>query len=244
MYKEEIEYTCEGTKLYGTLYSPSKNEKKRPGILVVHAWRGKDDFTCEKAQMLAELGYVGFAVDLYGKKTPALSNEEAGQLMLPLWMNRALLQERIKAAYSVLCQQPCVDAKRIGAIGFCFGGLTVIELLRSGADVRGIVSFHASLGNARDHVQAKTVPIAPHITGAALIIHGHDDPLVSQADIAAMQSELTMAGVDWQMHIHGHTAHAFTDPQAHAPEAGLMYQKKTCERALKAMRNFFEEVLI
>lgn len=242
MIKEFIDYKCGGTKCKGYAVYDSSTKAKRPAIIVAHAWMGQDDFAREKATYLTKLGYLGFAADLYGDGKTVQNSDEAAALMMPLFLDRKLLQERIIAAYRAVQSHPLVVAERIGAIGFCFGGLSVIELLRSGTEIKGAVSFHGALGNSRDGKKAKTVPIAQDIKGSLLMLHGHDDPLVSQDDILNMQTELTKAGVDWQMHIYGHTVHAFTNPVANDAKSGFAFNPKSNERAWKSMRNFFEEI--
>ena len=162
--------------------------------------------------------------------------------MMPLFLDRLLLQSRLKAAFQKLSEYPLVDAKRIGAIGFCFGGLCVLELLRSGVPVRGVVSFHGVLGNKMGDKQAKTVPIANHINGSALILHGHDDPLVSNEDISALTKELTQAKIDWQFMHYGHTSHAFSNPEANNAASGMLYNEAAARRSWLAMINFFNEI--
>ncbi len=242
MKQEFVSYQIEN-KIFKGYWAFPKGEvtQRRPAILIAHAWRGQDQFVRQKAEALAELGYIAFAVDLYGDGKFATSDDEAHHLMEPLFQDRALLQKRILAAYDVVRQHSAVDPSKIGAIGFCFGGLTVIELLRSGADVKAVVSFHGVLGNQRGDLRAKTVPIAKSIKGSLLILHGYEDPLVSQQDIANMQKELSDAKVDWQMNIYSHTSHAFTNPDAHDKEKGLMYQALSSERAWWAMIHFFSE---
>jgi dienelactone hydrolase len=244
MKHEIVPYQIDGKTFKGYLAFPTSQDQtaqRRPGILVAHAWMGQDAFARHKADALAELGYIAFAADLYGEGKIAKNDEEAQSLMIPLFADRTLLQKRIRAAYDVLRQHPAVDSAEIGAIGFCFGGLTVIELLRSGADIKGVVSFHGVLGNKIGPVQAHTVPIAKSIKGSLLILHGYDDPLISQQDISNMQNELNTAKVDWQMNIYGHTSHAFTNPEAHDQEHGLLFQPLSSERAWWAMIHFFSE---
>lgn len=231
------ETTCKGYYVYNEIV-----KEPRPAILIAHAWRGLDDFAKEKAEELAKLGYVAFAADLYGEGKTANTDEQAAALMLPLFLDRSLLRERIGAAYDVLSKQRLADKKKIGAIGFCFGGLTVIELLRSGLPVKGVVSFHGVLGNAMGDAVAKVEFNADLIKGSLLILHGHDDPLVSAKDIADIQKEFTTAGVDWQMHIYGHTVHAFTNPKVKNVETGLAFNKTANDRAWQSMRNFFESL--
>lgn len=244
MLEEKVAYTAGKTSCQGFLAYDSSFKEKRPAVLVAHAWMGQDDFARQKARHLAKLGYVGFAADIYGNGVSVTTPEEAEKLMSPLFMDRRLLRERIVGAYEALKSLSPVDDNRMGAMGFCFGGLTVIELLRSGVSLRGVVSFHGVLGDARGGVKAQTVPIASPISGALLILHGHDDPLVSPEDIRRIQAEMTEAEVDWQMHIYGHTVHAFTNPAVTDAKTGFAFNSKANFRSWQSMRNFFEEQFI
>lgn len=241
MKRETESYEVEGKTFKGYWAFPAGEEQKRPAILIAHAWMGQDQFAHHKAEALAELGYIGFAADVYGDGQTTSEAEEAQKLMLPLFEDRALLQKRIRGAYDTVKKHPAVDPDNIGGIGFCFGGMTIIELLRSGADVKGVVSFHGVLGTKMGSLQAKTVPIAKGIKGSLLALHGNDDPLVSQQDIQNFEKEFTDAKVDWQLNIYGHTSHAFTNPEAHDVEHGLIYNARTSDRAWWAMIHFFSE---
>lgn len=242
MHKEYIDYSCGETKLRGYLVYDEQSNGPRPGIIVAHQWKGLNDFVRDKANALAKLGYVVFAADVYGNGICAETAEEAAALMTPLFINRQLLRDRIKSAFTWLQDCALVDPNKIGAVGFCFGGLTVIELLRCGVELRAAVSVHGVLGNKMGDIEAHTVPIANVIYGALLVLHGHDDPLVSQEDVLALQNEMTAANVDWQMNIYGHTKHAFTDPNAHDHAMGLMYNEQASQRSWRAMQNLLEEV--
>lgn len=240
--KQETEfYKIDNQTFKGHWAFPEGEAHKRPAIIIAHAWMGQDHFARHKAEELAKLGYIGFAADVYGEGKTATNAEEAEKLMLPLFENRALLQKRIRGAFDVVRKHPEVDSENIGGIGFCFGGLTIIELLKSGADIKGAVSFHGVLGTEMKSVKAKTVPIAQGIKGSLLVLHGHEDPLVSAQDIANFQKEFTEAKVDWQMNIYSHTSHAFTNPEAHDHQHGLIYQPRSSERAWWAMIHFFSE---
>jgi dienelactone hydrolase len=243
MHEEKLDYRQDNTQLKGHLVYDPKREGKLPAVLVAHAWRGQDQFARNKAKQLAKLGYVGFAIDVYGEGKSVESNEEAAALMLPLFKDRATLLGRLRAAYYAISMHPKVDSTRIGGIGFCFGGLCIIELFRSGIDLKGVVSFHAVLGNQIHDTKANTLPIAKEIKGSILMLHGHDDPLVSQQDLTDRETEFTQANVDWQLHIYGHTAHAFTVPKANDKSLGLMYNPKAEKRSWQAMKNYFHEVL-
>lgn len=244
MHHEKMTYQIDGKPYHGFWVFPSGEDAKvqrRPAIIVAHAWMGQDQFARRKAEELAQLGYIAFAADMYGDGKHVSRPEEAKQLMIPLFQDRALLQKRICAAFDVVRQHPSVDSSHIGAIGFCFGGLTVIELLRSGAPIKGVVSFHGVLGNSIESIHAKTVPVAKSIKGSLLLLHGHEDPLVSLDDILALQKELSEAKIDWQMNIYSHTSHAFTNPEMHDHEHGLVFQSLSSDRAWWAMLHFFSE---
>jgi dienelactone hydrolase len=244
MKQASVFYEIDGKKFKGHLVFPEplgKESKPLPAIIVAHAWMGQDAFAKHKAEELAKLGYIGFAADLYGEGLVVTTPDKARSLMQPLFENRTLLQKRIRAAFDMLHQRPEVNPAKIGGIGFCFGGLTIIELLRSGAEVKGVVSFHGAFSDRMGSIRAKTVPIAKSIKGSILILHGYEDPLVSPQDIANIQKELNDAQVDWQMNIYGHAVHGFTDPEAKDHAHGLAFHALTNKRAWKAMEDFFQE---
>ena len=243
MINERISYMQDNTLFQGEMYYDENLKETAPCILVAHAWMGQDDFARAKARSLASLGYVGFAIDYYGNAKVVHTKEEATSLMQPLFLDRVSIQARLKAALDVAAQHPKVNPKKIGGIGFCFGGLCVIELFRSGADMRGAVSFHGILGDEKEGKKAKTVPLASGIKGSLLVLHGYDDPMVTHEDIVKFQKELNDAHIDWQMHFYGNTSHAFTVPQANDKSMGLMYNPVSEKRSWRSMKNFFEEVM-
>jgi dienelactone hydrolase len=231
----KIEYMHEGTLLEGyCAWNDSKPDKK-PAVLVIHDFSGRNDFACQKAEMLAELGYVGFALDMYGLNVVVKTNEEKSALMKPLIDDRGLLRGRLLAALQTVQELEVVNTARIAAIGFCFGGLCALDLARSGADVRGVVSFHGLL-NAPVGIPHKT------ITAKVLAQHGHDDPMVPPSQVAAFQDEMTAEKVDWQFHIFGHVMHGFTNPVAHDPKFGTVYDGLADKRSWIMMKEFLAEV--
>lgn len=234
MHTENIEYQAGDTALKGYLtYDPGQAGKK-PAILVIHDWSGCNDFVRQKAEQLARLGYVGFAVDMYGDGKTADSIEDKMALMQPLLDNRPLLLTHITAALDTIKTVDQVDPAQIAAIGFCFGGLCGLDLARSGANIKGIVSFHGAL---------KPPPApAADIKAKILALHGYDDPMVPPEDVLAFTREMTKAKADWQVHIYGNTSHAFTNPKADNPDIGLIYNNKADTRSWQAMQNFLTEI--
>lgn len=236
MQTETLIYREGDQDLEGTLVYDDRSAAKRPGVLVAHAWGGANEFTTAKAGALAGLGYVGFALDVYGVGRRGSNPDENMALMQPFLDDRRLLRRRMAAALAALRGHALVDTERVAAIGFCFGGLCVLDLARSGADVRGVVSFHGLLAGAEG---LKTEPIQAKV----LALHGHEDPLVSDAELQAFSGEMTSAGADWQLHQYGSTMHAFTNPEAADPEAGMQYNPVAERRSWDSMENFLQEVL-
>lgn len=223
-------------ELHGFLALGKGNTKPRPAVLVAHDWSGRNDFACQKALMLSEMGYVGFAIDMYGKGINAESTDEKMALMQPLMVDRRMLGERIQAAFDTVAAMPEVDSDRIAAIGFCFGGLCVLDLARSGAHLKGVVSFHGLL-NKPDHLAAKT------IQAKVLALHGFDDPMVRPEDVTGFCQEMTVCEVDWQVHQYGQVKHAFTNPLANDPVLGTVFNSRAEKRAFQAMSNFLNEIM-
>ena len=207
----------------------------RPAVMVCHAWGGCAGFEQDKARMLAGLGYTAFAADVYGQGRRGGNPDANRALMEPLLNDRPLLQTRLEGSLTAMQQQDNVDATRCAAIGFCFGGLCVLDMARIGADVAGVVSFHglfSTPGNtAGNEIGAKV-----------LALHGWDDPMATPDQALALASELTAANADWQLHAYGGTAHAFSNPIANDPAHGLQYNPAAERRALEAMRNFLDEL--
>jgi dienelactone hydrolase len=225
---QKIEYFDDATLLEATV-AYQEGEKKRPIIFIFHAWRGKDDFVEKKAKDLAELGYIGCALDMYGKGVLGTNDEENSALMTPLIKDREKLRKRILAYRMLLEKIPTADVNRQAAIGFCFGGLCALDLARSGAEVKGVVSFHGLLKAPEG---GKTPPIHSKI----LVLHGHDDPSIPPDQVLTFEKEMTEKKVDWQMHIFSGTAHAFTNPLAKEPDLGRMYNATSDKRSWNLMK--------
>jgi len=233
MPSQYLEYRDGATVLEAYVALPATNEK-RPAVLVSHAWAGRGAFECDKADKLAELGYVGIAIDNYGKGVLGKSMEENSALMTPFVQDRARLRKRLLAGIDAAAGLPQVDKSRMAAIGFCFGGLCVLDMARSGADLRGVVSFHGLF-------RPSEIP-NEKIRAKILALHGHDDPMVPPDAVLALEKELSAAGADWQIHVYGGTMHAFTNPDANAPQNGMAYNPVAAARAWTSMKNFLSEI--
>ena len=230
-----VEYEHAGATLEGFLACDDTEDGARPAVMVVHAWGGRGQFECDKARALAELGYVGFAADLYGKGALGNSVEENASLMQPFLEDRALLQSRLTTALETLKSLPEVDNDRIAAIGFCFGGLCVLDMARTGTDIKGVASFHGLFGAPGNTAGTK-------IKAKVLALHGHEDPMVPVNAVVELEKELTEAGADWQIHVYGNALHAFTNPAANNPGLGAIYNKNADKRSWQALLNFLDEL--
>jgi dienelactone hydrolase len=221
--------------LRGYIAYPADKSGLSPAVLVVHDWSGCNAFARQQADMLAKLGYVALAVDMYGDGRTGETAEEKLALMQPVLNNRLFLRARIQAAMDAVKNIAQVDSQRVAVIGFCFGGLCALDLARSGADIRGAVSFHGILDKPAEIADA---PIRAKI----LALHGYDDPLAKPDQVQAFCQEMTDAKVDWQVHMYGLTQHSFTNPQANDSAMGLVYNASVSRRAFQSMTDFLREV--
>lgn len=235
MHIEEVNYQHGDVTLHGFVAYSASITEPQPVVMVMPDWSGRNVFACEKAKMLASLGYIGFAVDMYGDGKIGETTEQKAALMQPLMQDRALMRSRLLAHLQKARKLPFADPQKIAAIGFCFGGLCVLDLVRSGADLLAVVSFHGLL-TAPEHLE--THPVSAKI----LVLHGYDDPMVKPDDVNAFCREMTEAGADWQVHMYSHTQHAFTNPQAHDKAMGTVYNPLAEARSLQAMDGFLLEV--
>lgn len=235
MHTSDYVYHDGAHELKGFIAYDERASDLRPAVLVVHDWSGRNAFACHKAEVLAGMGYVGFAIDMYGQGTIGTTVDEKQALMSPLINDRLSLRSRIMAAYDAILKHPKVDPQRIAVIGFCFGGLCALDLARSGADIRGAVSFHGLL--SQPHHGALR-PIKAKI----LALHGYDDPMVRPDDVTDFCEEMTQAKADWQVHMYGHTQHAFTNPDAHDAHLGTIYDEVAAHRSWLALTQFLVEI--
>lgn len=233
---EVVEYRQGDTILEGYLAYEDEIAGKRPGVLVVHTWKGLGTYEKERAKQLAELGYVAFAADIYGKGIRPQTQEEAAAQAKIYRSDRQLMRDRANAGLRVLQQHQLTIPERLAAIGYCFGGGVVLELARSGSPVAGVVSFHGNLDtpNPKD---------AHNIKGRVLVLHGADDPLVPDEQVLEFQQEMRRGNVDWQMVLYGGAVHSFTDPSAgNNPSQGAAYNPEADKRSWAAMNRFFAEI--
>jgi dienelactone hydrolase len=230
-----IDYDDGDTVLEGLIAWDDDNDKPRPGVMVSHAWAGRSQFEDDKAVELAKLGYTGFALNLYGKGVLGSGPDENAALMTPFLDDRPMLQKRLLLSLEAMRNQPEVDESRVAAIGFCFGGLCVLDIARTGADLDGVVSFHGLLGSPGNTSGNK-------IKAKILALHGWDDPMATPDSVVALGEELTAMGADWQLHGYGNTMHAFTNPDANDPAMGTVYSESADRRSWAAMQNFLAEI--
>ena len=230
-----IDYSQDGESFEGFLAWDDSKSGPRPGIVISHAWGGSGGFEQDRARDLAQLGYAGFCLDLYGKGVRGSSPEENSKLMQPFLADRALLQKRMQLAVDVAGKQDQIDDRKVAAMGYCFGGLCVLDLARTAGDVLGVVSFHGLFvppGNTAGN----------KITAKVLALHGWDDPMAPPDAVVGLAAELTEAGADWQIHGFGHTKHAFTNPEAKDPAHGLQYNESAKNRSWKMLVDFLAEI--
>ena len=231
---QTVEYKDGATVLQGFLAYDTSFSGKRPAVLVVHQWKGLTEYEQKRCEMLAKQGYVAFAVDIYGKGIRPTTVQDAGAQAGKYKGDRALLRQRVNAGLNCLKQQDKVDAGRIAAIGYCFGGTTVIELARSGAGIAGVVSFHGGL-------DSPTPADGKNIKCRVLALHGADDPFVPDKDLAAFEGEMRDGGVDWQLIKYGGAVHSFTDWNAKGELAGALYNERADTRSWEDMLQFLSE---
>jgi dienelactone hydrolase len=235
IHTETVDYIQGGTMLEGFLAYDDSIKGQRPGVLVVHQWLGLTDYEKRRATMLAQLGYVAFCADIYGKDNRPKNVQEAGALAGKYKSDRQLLRARVNAGLVQLQTSMFVDPKRIAAIGYCFGGTTVIELARSGAELNGVVSFHGGL-------DSPTPADGKNIKCKVLALAGADDPFQNPNDLAAFESEMRDSKVDWQIVFYGGAVHAFTQPDPGFVNPGAKYNEKADKRSWEAMKQFFAEI--
>lgn len=232
-----IEYKQGDAILEGYLSYDTSFTGKRPGVLVVHEWKGLNDYAKTRADMLAELGYIAFAADIYGKGIRPQTFDQAGAEAGKYKGNRSLLRQRVQAGLEQLKAQSNVDVTKLAAIGYCFGGTTVLELARSGADVKGVLSFHGGLSSP-------TPVDAKNIKARVLVLHGADDPFVPSEEVAGFEKEMADAKVKYQLIKYPGAVHGFTNPANIGEPKGALYNKEADQKSWEEMQKFFKQIFI
>ncbi len=236
VHSKAIEYQDGETTLKGYLYWDDRFEKARPGVLVVHEWWGLNSYARMRARMLAESGYVAFAPDMYGDDKITEHAKEAKAWMQQITANTEAWQKRAQLGLEQLKAQSQVDGENLAAIGYCFGGATVMQMAYAGMDVKGVASFHGSLPAATEEQQK-------NIKAKILVAHGEDDSFVPAEKIDAFKTALKQAGADWEMNIYGGARHSFTVPDAERKGIdNLKYDPKADQRSWARLQGFLIEV--
>ncbi|MEM8954650.1 MAG: dienelactone hydrolase family protein [Verrucomicrobiota bacterium] len=236
---KDVSYEGDGIKMEGYLAYDDTVEGKRPGILVVHEWWGHNDYARKRADMLAEMGYIALAVDMYGDGKTAEHPQDAGKFSGEVMANMDGAEARFQAAMKLLEEQPQTDPDKIGAIGYCFGGAVVLQMARQGVDLKGVASFHGSLGTPRPAE-------AGGVKAAILVCHGAADEFISDEQIAGFKEEMESAGADMKFVEYPGAKHGFTNPAADgkAAEFGipLGYDQGADDASWAEMKAFFDKV--
>ena len=235
MTSQFVEYGTAGHPYQGYLSFP-RDRGRAPCVFVIHDWSGVSDATCAVADEMAKLGYVAFAIDLYGKGRRGSGADQSAELMRPFVEDRAKLLAPMALALELANTHERIDAQRLAAVGFCFGGMCALDLARRRFPFRGVVSVHG--------VPSPIAGLKPDgIASSVLVLQGSDDPLAPSAQMDSLATELSTAGADWQMHVFGGVQHAFTNPAANDPASGIRYDATAHKRARKLIADFLSEVL-
>ncbi|MEQ1859086.1 MAG: dienelactone hydrolase family protein [Chthoniobacteraceae bacterium] len=233
---ETVEYKDGDTVLEGFIAYDDSNTKLRPGVLVIHDWTGLQDYAKRRTAMVAELGYVAFAADVYGKGVRPTDPKECGVQAGTYKNDLPLLRRRVMLALGELKKNKLVQPDRLAAIGYCFGGTSVLELARSGADVRGVVSFHGGLGT-------KLPAAEGGIKARVLICHGADDPFVKPAEVDAFKDEMAKSKAKMKFVAYPGAVHSFTKKEAgDDPSKGQAYNERADAESWAAMKKFLAEI--
>jgi dienelactone hydrolase len=236
---EEVTYTAGDVTMKGYLAYDDAKKGKRPGVLVVHEWWGHNEYARKRARMLAEMGYVALAVDMYGDGKQAAHPDDAGKFAGAVMQNMESAKARFMAAMDLLKKNPNTDAKRVAAIGYCFGGAVVLHMARFGFDLKGVASFH---GNYATQTPAQ----AGKVKAKVLVCHGADDSFISQEQIDNLKKEMAEAKVDFQFISYPGAKHSFTNPDAdqYAKQFGMpiAYNADADKKSWEDMQAFFKKI--
>ncbi|MBU3759569.1 MAG: dienelactone hydrolase family protein [Candidatus Omnitrophica bacterium] len=232
-----VEYQDGPDVLEGYLAYDDAFQGERPAVIVIHEWKGLGDYAKRRADMLARMGYLAFAADMYGRGQRAADHAEAAKLAGLYLGDRNKMRSRAKAALDYVRDHPLSADSRIAAIGYCFGGTAALEMARAGMKLSGAVSFHGALNTPLPAGKAQAVP------AKVLVFHGSQDAFIPQEDIAAFQKEMTEAGADWQFVAFSQAVHSFTVREAgDDPSTGMAYNREADERSWNMLKLFLQEI--
>jgi len=232
---EPVEYTENGETLRGFVYFDDAVSEKRPGVIVVHEWKGLGDYAKKRAEMLAEEGYIAFAADMYGKDVFAKDHEEAGELSGVYFKDRNRMRARAAAAYNALIQTQKVDQAQVAAIGYCFGGTTVLEMARASFPLKGVASFHGILSTP---VPAES----GRVRAKVVVFNGAEDKMITAEQLDEFEAEMQNAAVDYQLINFEGAAHSFTVWEANMPEKGIMYNEAADKQSWEKLKTFLSDI--
>ncbi|EIL91221.1 dienelactone hydrolase family protein [Rhodanobacter spathiphylli] len=233
MVHRPVEWTQDGTRFHSVLVYDDASTAQRPGLVMVPNWYGINDVAVKKAEMIAGKDYVILLTDMYGASVrPQVGNAAQAQAAVkPLYGDRALMRKRINVALDQLKAQAAgapIDLKKLGAIGFCFGGSAVLDLARSGADVAAVVSFHGGL-------DTDNPALAKNIKARVLAMNGADDK-GTMPDADKFMDEMRLSPADWQFVVIGHAVHCFTEVGENSP--GCRYDERAATRSYRLMHDW------
>jgi dienelactone hydrolase len=230
-----FDYEHAGLDFNGVLVSGAR--QTAPTVFVFHGMEGRSDAQVDFCHRLADVGYKAVAVDLFGRAVTAAGPEACAAAMQGFLADRNALQERLVGVVETIRQLPAVNRNASAAIGFCFGGLCVLDAARHGMNLRAVGAFHGLLTPLPEAPGVRAAPISTKVS----VFHGWADPMAPPSDVLALASELTQRGADWQLHAYGHAMHAFMAPFANAPERGIQYDAATARRAWASLLDFLDE---
>ncbi|MDQ0393165.1 dienelactone hydrolase family protein [Labrys monachus] len=236
MVARPVDWTLDGTAFHSMLIFDDASKARRPGLVMVPNWYGLTDIAVNKAKMIAGKDYVILLTDMYGATVRPASDAQAKAAVSPLLADRSLMRKRIDYALAQLKAQAGdapIDTARLAAIGFCFGGGAVLDLARSGADVKAVISFHGQLGTDRPE-------LAKQIKARVLAMNGADDPL-TMPDAGKFTEEMRMSPADWQFAVMGHAVHCFTETEATSATGPCRYNAEVAARSYALMRQWLDE---
>lgn len=236
--EESVAYKVDSLNMNSFLVYDENKEGKRPAVLVVHEWWGLNDYAKRRARQLAELGYVAIAVDMYGNGQMGIDVASAEKLAMPFYVNPQMAKVHFDAALTKLKENPNVDATKIAAIGYCFGGSVVLGVAKMGDDLKGVVSFHGNLFG---------VPADKNLLKAEILVcHGGADSFVQKPEVDQFKKEMDSIGAKYTLKVYDSATHSFTNPQA--TEWGqkfklpLAYNAAADSSSWNEMKSFFNRI--